>query len=206
MTTVGTVWESAADTWTSHAVIATAEIGCLWCDWTHGAWQRPRYLMHPCDLKYIDYRKTSNISRTSVGDEIVDNSYVVGASHVGAAQNTSSFSTQHLASMDWVKTTARVYKKHLIKWNLHSAYVMFRNMITTFKCHTLKISTSPNECIVLAVDALLSVNPLWPSDAIWRHRSTCQHWLRQWLDAWRHQAITWTNVNVSSVRSSGIRM
>ena len=26
MTTVGTVWESAADTWTSHAVIATAHM------------------------------------------------------------------------------------------------------------------------------------------------------------------------------------
>ena len=35
VTTVGKVWESAADTWTSHAVIATADIGCLWCDWTH---------------------------------------------------------------------------------------------------------------------------------------------------------------------------
>ena len=39
MATVGMVWESAADTWTSHAVIATADIGCLWCDWTHWAWQ-----------------------------------------------------------------------------------------------------------------------------------------------------------------------
>ena len=39
------------------------------------------------------YRKTSNISRTSVGDEIVDNSDVVGASPVGTAPTTSSFST-----------------------------------------------------------------------------------------------------------------
>ena len=31
-----------------------------------------------------------------------------------------------------------------------------------------------------------------------------QHWLRKWLVAWRHQAITWTNVDLSSVRSSGI--
>ena len=29
-----------------------------------------------------------------------------------------------------------------------------------------------------------------------------QHWLRQWLGAVRHQAITWTNVDFSSVRSS----
>ena len=39
------------------------------------------------------YRKTSNISRTLVGNRIVDNSDVVGASPVGAAPTTSSFST-----------------------------------------------------------------------------------------------------------------
>ena len=39
------------------------------------------------------YRKTSNISRTLVGHEIVDHSDVVGASPVGAAPTTSSFST-----------------------------------------------------------------------------------------------------------------
>ena len=33
-----------------------------------------------------------------------------------------------------------------------------------------------------------------------------QHWLRQWLGAWRHQAITWTNVALSSVRFSGIHL
>ena len=40
-----------------------------------------------------DYRKTSNISHTLVGNKIVDNSDVVGASPVGAAPTTSSFST-----------------------------------------------------------------------------------------------------------------
>ena len=39
------------------------------------------------------YRKTSNISRTLVGNKIVDNSDVVGASPVDAAPTTSSFST-----------------------------------------------------------------------------------------------------------------
>ena len=38
-----------------------------------------------------DYRKTSNISPTFVGNNIVDNSDVVGASPVGAAPTTSSF-------------------------------------------------------------------------------------------------------------------
>ena len=43
-----------------------------------------------CDTTY---RKTSSISRTLVGNKIIDNSDVVGASPVGAAPTTSSFST-----------------------------------------------------------------------------------------------------------------
>ena len=39
------------------------------------------------------YRKVSNIRRTLVGNKIVDHSDVVGASPVGAAPTTSSFST-----------------------------------------------------------------------------------------------------------------
>ena len=39
------------------------------------------------------YRKVSNIRRTLVSNEIVDHSDVVGASPVGAAPGTSSFST-----------------------------------------------------------------------------------------------------------------
>ena len=39
------------------------------------------------------YRKVSNIERTLVGNKIVDHSDVVGASPVGAAPTTSSFST-----------------------------------------------------------------------------------------------------------------
>ena len=48
----------------------------------------------------------------------------------------------------------------------------------------------------------------WPSDTIWRGLVTPyvdtdlgQHWLRQWLVAWGHQTITWTNLDLSSVRS-----
>ena len=40
-----------------------------------------------------NYRKISNIGRTLVGNEIVDHSDVIRASHVGVAPTTSSFST-----------------------------------------------------------------------------------------------------------------
>ena len=59
------------------------------------------------------YRKTSNISRTLVGNKIVDNSDAVGASPVGAAPTTSSLSTEHLVLIGWAKINARGYKKHL---------------------------------------------------------------------------------------------
>ena len=41
----------------------------------------------------FEYRQVSNISRTLVGNKIVDHSDVVGASPVGVAPTTSSFST-----------------------------------------------------------------------------------------------------------------
>ena len=45
-------------------------------------------------LRYINtYREVSDISRTLVGNIIFDHSDVVGASPVGAAPTTSSFST-----------------------------------------------------------------------------------------------------------------
>ena len=57
--------------------------------------------------------QTSNISCTLVCSKIVDHSDVVGASPVGAAPTTSSFSIKHMASMDWAKTTTRRDGKHL---------------------------------------------------------------------------------------------
>ena len=41
---------------------------------------------------YLTYRQTSNIRRALVGNNIVDQSDVIGASPVGAAPTTSSFS------------------------------------------------------------------------------------------------------------------
>ena len=61
----------------------------------------------------VIYLKTSNTSRTLVGNKIVDNSDVVEASPVGAAPTTSSFSTSHLASMFRAKTTAWGSNIHL---------------------------------------------------------------------------------------------
>ena len=49
--------------------------------------------MKPRKLSELEYRKTTNIIRTPVGNTIVDHSDVVGESPVGAAPTTSSFST-----------------------------------------------------------------------------------------------------------------
>ena len=49
--------------------------------------------MESGESSFCKYRKTSNISRTFVDHKTVDNSDVDGASPVGAAATTSSFST-----------------------------------------------------------------------------------------------------------------
>ena len=52
---------------------------------------------------------------------------------------------------------------------------------------------------------LLWVNSLWPRDTIWRHKS--ESTLAQAMACClTHQAITWTYVDLSSVRSSGIHL
>ena len=50
-----------------------------------------------------------------------------------------------------------------------------------------------------------TTNSLWPWGAMWWDR-TGSHWFRQWLDACWHQAITCTNVNLSTVQSKDIHL
>ena len=54
--------------------------------------KKPEWLITKFGLK-ITYRKVSNIRRTLVDNKIVYHSDIVGASPVGAAPTTSSFST-----------------------------------------------------------------------------------------------------------------
>ena len=78
--------------------------------------KKPHCPTHPQHFKVVydfTYRQTCNINHTFVGNDIGDHSDVVGASPVGIAPSTSSFSTWHLISMDWANTTARRDEKHL---------------------------------------------------------------------------------------------
>ena len=70
----------------------------IWYDWklilTSFVWVTPEKTLSSRSLYFImSYRKISDISHTLVGYKIVDHSDVVGASPVGAAPTTSSFST-----------------------------------------------------------------------------------------------------------------
>ena len=73
------------------------------------------YVFTHCSLHddISTYHKTSNIRRTVAGNKIVDHSDVVGASPVGAAPTTSSFSTWHLSSRNSAKKAARQYENLL---------------------------------------------------------------------------------------------
>ena len=83
-------------------------LSCI--DERNGSWKT--ILDSHIDYSYA-YRQAFNISSTFVANKFVDHSEVVGASPLGAAPTTSSFSTQHMASMDWAKITARREDNHL---------------------------------------------------------------------------------------------
>ena len=70
----------------------------------------------------INYRQNSDLSRTLVGNKLVDQTDVVGASPVGAALSTYSFSISHLTSMDWAKTTTRRDETRLTFWRRCGLY------------------------------------------------------------------------------------
>ena len=60
--------------------------------WWAYRWNNAWFQLSYCGNIILNYRKVSNIWRTLVGNVIVDHSDVVGASPVGAAPTTSSFS------------------------------------------------------------------------------------------------------------------
>ena len=123
-------------------------------------------LLWACSI--MTYRQTSNISHTWVGNKIVDHSDVVGASPVGAAPTTSSFSTYHLASMDWPKATAR--------WD--DNYLSFRIWCTLYKIFYSMLSLYG---LVILYGNISLVNIGLCNDFV----------------AWWHKAIAWSNALTS---------
>ena len=85
-------------------------------DWklilTSFVWVNPEKTLSSRSLYFImSYRKISDISHTLVGNKIIDHSDVVGASPVGAAPTTSSFSTwlQYIEQRQLQAETRNIY-------------------------------------------------------------------------------------------------
>ena len=77
------------------------------------------------------YRQVSNIRRTLVGNEIVDHSDVVGASPVGTAPTTFSFSTW----LHWIgQRQLQDETRHIQVWEFGASY------IRDFMVHVSKFS------------------------------------------------------------------
>ena len=67
-------------------------------------------------------------------------------------------------------------------------------------------------CIITRLENAQNVKKIligwthWGLVTPYGNRDLGQHWPRQWLVAWWHQAITWTNVDLSSVEFCGIHL
>ena len=96
------------------------------------------------------YRQTSNICRTLVGNKLVDHSGVVGASSVGAAPITSPFSTQHLGSVDWTKTTA-TRDEQLIRCGIWCFFLHYMSFMIIYHICTIRSNTSKYSHLILYI-------------------------------------------------------
>ena len=79
----------------------------------------PNLPKHEDEYVLSNYREASNIIRTLVGNKIVDHSDVVGASPVGAAPTTSSFSTSQSGFKRFGKDSRKTVREYLC-WDLVS--------------------------------------------------------------------------------------
>ena len=124
------------------------------------------------------YRQTFNISRTLVGNKLVDYSDVVGASPVGAAQLRLH---SHLASMDWTKRTARRDEKH---FSFGIWYPYIRGLTVTINDLTNMMFTTWRQCIFRTVAFY------WRPQRVTCHRTlewkcNSYHWLHWKLSFWQ---------------------
>ena len=71
-----------------------------------------------CQNRFLTYRKISNMRRTLVGNNIVDQSDVVGASPVGAAPTTSSFFDLTSGFKGFGKDSRKPLRESFKNWNL----------------------------------------------------------------------------------------
>ena len=104
----------------------------------------------------IIYRQVSNIRRTLVRNWIDDHSDVVGASPIGAAPTTSSFSPQHLASIYCANTTTSRDEKHLSIGIWCVLYYRFYGSIYIYLLILNKIKNLKGFC-VLSVNKMLLI-------------------------------------------------
>ena len=108
------------------------------------------------------------------------------------------------------------FGSHLIEgmlWSQNTECNVVWSFLSVFTCHVVKSLrlnwrlgtdrwTLPNLQVSCSDLTLTHCGLVMPYIDI----ELSQHRLRLWLDAWRHQAITWTNVDLSSVRSYGIHL
>ena len=122
----------------------------LWCitmAFSFSALCRETYWKQIISIAIV-YTQTSNISRSLVGNNIVDHSDVVGASPIGVAPTTSSFSTIRLASIDWTKTTTRRDEIHS---NLGIWCVYTRGFTAQhYKYHSINTTIVIQQCTMAA--------------------------------------------------------
>ena len=127
--------------------------------------------------------------------------------------NAPNWFILHASKYWWTKL---IYSTHLnvLMYQIDLHYMphwinipnWFTLHVLIYQCTELIYTTCLPQCIDIPNWLTLQcIKSLWPGDAIWRHRYG-SIFAQVMVATWRHQAITWTNVEFLLVRYCGIHL
>ena len=143
------------------------------------------------------YTKWS-LMKQSLGMVIADQGEISSQENIYYTQNgnpesdPTPFSTWHERISGWAYLLSIFFHFDTCKWN-----ALWNNAQWSHMTYGNKIA--------LSIATLVTLTH-WGLVTPYGNRDLGQYWLRQWLVAWGHQVITWTNVDLSSVRLSDIHL
>ena len=159
--------------------------------WRHNEWNNvPNHQRLDCLLNLLFRRRSKKISKLRVTGLCEGKSLVTGKFPAQMANNAENVSNRLIMNV-FVSISIPISKK---------GWATFRKLKFKMVRHTT--GGVITWYVLFGKTSVYTINSLWPSGDI----DLGQHWFRWWLVSWGHQATTWSNVNLSSMKFSDIHL
>ena len=152
-------------------------MSCYWSNVDLSSVSPGSHVLSKAVRLFNSYRKTSNIRHTFTDNKLVDHSDVVGASPVGAALTTSSFSTQHLVFNGLGKDNCKT-RQELFKF-----WYLVRLILEVLRYHLFKLLEYLQHLLIQARAMIWRWRSWLPPRYLWKEYA-CSGILGDYPPAW----------------------